>query len=316
MGTRLTPAGTGLKVLTAALPGDPESQTVLRWICAHLTEVELVEGPEAGSGTEAPDARADVAVICDDTARAEHTERAGTPVVFVSSTGVPPAKGWPSARIRCLHRPGWLPDAPERGVHRAGTVAPPRAVRARHGRGALIRLAVPDAAAAEDCTRLLRTAGAALTDAGHPAFAVHLSGPGSTRLADAVTALLPDATVFTDADPAAERALADASLLVSSPALTGVTLAQTARIPLAVLPPYGAVQQQAADVLGSAGAPLVVLSGDGAHRTGEAGALRGALDAPEELARWADTAQQAAGDDRRGGQRIARRVRQLLLAPM
>ncbi|WP_433570169.1 CGA synthase-related protein [Streptomyces sp. CA-251247] len=317
MGTPLTSARAGLKVLAAALPGDPESHTVLRWTCAHLTEVELVHNQGPSDGAESPKAQADVAIICDDTDLAERTERAGTPVVFVSSTGVPPANGWPSARIRSLHRPGWLPAVPHRGVHRAGTVAPPRAVRARHGRGALIRLAVPDAGDVEACTRLLRTAQAVLTEGDLcPVFAVHLYGPGSEHVAAAVTTLVPDAAVLTARDPAAERALADASLLVSSPALTGVTLAQTAGVPLAVLPPFGAVQQQAAAVLDSADAPLVVLSDDRARRTYEAEALRRALDAPDELARWADAAQQAAGDDRRGGQRIARRVRQLLLAPM
>ncbi|MFF3334960.1 CGA synthase-related protein [Streptomyces sp. NPDC002888] len=318
MGTRLSSVQTGLTVLAAALPDDPESQTVLGWICAHLTEVELVPGQAPGSpGAESPGAPARVAVICDDTHLAEHTERASTPVVFVSSTGVPPAKGWPAARIRSLHRPGWLPGARHPGVHQAGTVAPPRAVRAGSGRGALIRLAVPEAGGTADSSRLLRTAADALAEAADfPVFAVHLCGPGSAQATEEVTALVPGATVYQDQDPAAERALSDASLLVSSPALTSVTLAQTARIPLALLPPLGAHQQQAAAVLDSAGAPLTMLSGDRARRTDEAEALRRALDAPDELAHWADTGQQAVGDDRRGAQRIARKVRQLLLAPM
>lgn len=324
MGTQPGSVQTDLTVLVAALPDDPESQTVLGWICAHLTEVELVPGLSSGStGAEGPGGQARVAVICDDTTLAEHTERAGTPVVFVSTTGVPPTKGWPTARIRSLHRPGWLPAVRHQSVHQAGTVAPPRAARARNGRGALIRLAVPEPGGAAapggtaDSTRLLRTAQNVLTEvADCPVFAVHLYGPGSARATEAVTALLPGAAVYQDRDPAAERALCDASLLVSAPALTSVTLAQTARIPLALLPPLGAHQRQAAAVLDCADAPLTVLSGDSAHRTHEAEALRRALDAPHELAHWADTAQQAAGDDRRGAQRIARKVRQLLLAPM
>ncbi|MGW0472605.1 CGA synthase-related protein [Streptomyces coeruleorubidus] len=318
METRLSSVQAGLTVLAAALPDDPESQTVLGWICAHLTEVELLPGQEPGSaGAQSPEAPARVAVICDDTALAEHTERAGTAVVFVSSTGVAPTNSWPAARIRSMHRPGWLPGERHQGVHQAGTVAPPRTVRARNGRGALIRLAAPEAADLADSTRLLRTARDALAEAADcPVFAVHLYGPGSASATETVTALLPGATVYQDRDPAAERALSEASLLVSSPALTSVTLAQTARIPLALLPPLGAHQQRAAAVLDSAGAPLAVLSGDHARRTDEAEALRRALDAPDELAHWADAAQQAAGDDRRGAQRIARKVRQLLLAPM
>jgi CGA synthase-related protein len=317
MRTRRTTAQTGLRVLTAALPEDPESHTVLRWICAHLTEVELVPGQGTSIGAESPDGPFDVAIICDDTALAEHTERTGTAVVFVSSTGAPPVSGWPSARLRSLHRPGWLPDLRPTGVHQDGTVAPPRAVRARHGRGALIRLAVPGASDAEACVRLLRTAQAALVEAARcPVSAVHLYGPGSAHVAERVRTLVPGAAVFEDGDPAAERALGEVSLLVSSPGLTGVTLAQTARIPLALLPPSGAAQQEAASVLDSAGVPLAVPSGDGDGWTYEAETLRRALGAPDELAAWADAAQQAAGDDRRGAQRIARRVRQLLLAPM
>ncbi|WP_328428153.1 CGA synthase-related protein [Streptomyces sp. NBC_00443] len=317
MTTRRTSAQTGLRVLTAALPGDPESHTVLRWICAHLTEVELVPGQRTGSGADSPDEPADVAIICDDTVLAERTERSGTAVVFVSSTGTRPVSGWPPTRLRSLHRPGWLPDSGSQGVHQAGTVAPPRAVRARHGQGALIRLAVPGAGQAEACARLLRRAQDALTEGAHcPVSAVQLYGPGSANVAEKLRTLVPGPTVFEDGDPAAERALADVSLLVSSPGLTGVTLAQTARVPLALLPPFDAVQQEAASVLASVGAPLVVPSGDRDDWTYEAGTLRRALDAPEELSVWTDAAQRAAGDDRRGAQRIARRVRQLLLAPM
>ncbi|MFE9410327.1 CGA synthase-related protein [Streptomyces sp. NPDC006704] len=306
------PAPPRLRVV-AASRDDLESRATLRYIAAHLTEVELV-GEQPGG--PAPDA----AVVCDDTALAERLSASGVPVVFVDAGGAAAADGWPSALVRCQHRPGWLPSLRVRGVHGVGTIAPPRSARARAARGAVIQLSTPAGLSERtpDFARshaVLRAAVDAVRGAGLPALALVLDAPRAVRdaLVDAggidAGPGAPEVAVHSGTDAATEHLLAQASVLLSSPLLSAVNQAHATRVPLLLLPALDTTQARRLDMITEA-VGAGVLDPDRPQEAVEA-----AVQGGDALWERVTAALNEAGDDRRGAQRVARQVRQLLLAP-
>lgn len=314
------------RLLVAAAEHDADAQTVLSWICAHLDGVELVR-----SGQEPPGPPVRAALVCGDRDLAERLEKGGVPSVFVAASGAAPADGWPHSRIRLRHRPRWLPATDARtdpsaardaGAESVVSMAPPRAVRARGQDGAVLQLALParpdgDGRGADTAAAgLLRHAVAALEGAAVPVCGLALAGrPPGPELLAAAAELLPGVEPSTGADAAADRLLTRGSLLVSSPLLVAVAQAHTARVPLAVLPPLGAAQHAVLRALDGADVGVPVLD-PAAGAADDARRVRGLLAAPDRLAAHLDDVLERAGDDRRGAQRVARQVRQLLLVPM
>jgi CGA synthase-related protein len=177
----------------------------------------------------------------------------------------------------------------------------------------VLQLSVPrrDSAAAHAAGGVLREAAETARRAGLPVLAVVLDAPERHRAAILAAAgpglgtaeLHPDTT----AAGARDRLLAEAALLMTSPLLTGVNQASAARVPAVLLPALNAAQAGTSAELTALGIAELPPGGAGGAR-----AVRTALDTGAEL--WA--ALDAAGDDRRGAQRVARQVRQLLLAPV
>ncbi|MGJ5754269.1 CGA synthase-related protein [Streptomyces puniciscabiei] len=302
------PAPPRLRVLATARPA-LESQAALRHVSAHLTEVELTGQPDAGP---APGA----AVVCDDDVLAARLSASGVPVVFVASGGPPPGDTWPPSAVRCLHQPGWLGGQRAKGVHNVGTIAPPRAARARAARGAVVQLSTPDLhpddhAAVARAGATLRAAVEAAQYDGKPLLGVVLDAPVPARSA-LLSAAGEDAGALPVAgveEAATERLLAEASLLVTSPLLTAVNQAHAARVPLLLLPALDA--HQASRLAGITDAAGVEVLDAAAPDASADRAVRGA----DPLWSRVSRALEHAGDDRRGAQRVARQVRQLLLAP-
>ncbi|MFG2719229.1 CGA synthase-related protein [Streptomyces sp. NPDC048416] len=292
---------------------DLESSAVMRYIGAHLTEVDLVGAQWTG---RAPDA----AVVCDDTELAARLSASGVPVVFVDAGGVRDTDSRPAALIHCRHRPGWLPARRVKGVHGVGTIAPPRAARARAARGAVVQLSTPVGLLAgtpdfERASTVLRAAADAARRDGLPVPALVLDAPEPTRaslLSAAGLGPQPGADgvpVHSGADAHTERLLAQASVLISSPLLSAVNQAHAARVPLLLLPALGDEQERRlAEITDAVGAPVLDPRGPGP-------AVDAAVRGADALWQRVSAALDEAGDDRRGAQRVARQVRQLLLAP-
>ncbi|MFI9204069.1 CGA synthase-related protein [Streptomyces sp. NPDC053048] len=303
----------GRRVLLVDRPGRLDSLTARRRIAAHLTELALVrearETREAGD--EAPPA--DAALVCDDPVAAGELSGAGVPVVYVHSGHTTGALPVTAAASRHAHVPGWLPGpAPGRAdsVRAAGVLAPARLSRDRARSGCLLLLSAWEAAEpelgayAEEVVRPLvlravdRSGGCTVVyDAGHD------------RL-HAALAPLPGVTLLRAADADADALHASARVFLASPTLTAVSLAQARRAPLAFLPPLGPVQDDLARRVRQV-VPVPVAGEEGHDRhDADAGGYGGDGDGDD---LWAGV--DPATDDLRGAQRVARAVRQLVLAP-
>ncbi|MEU8567900.1 CGA synthase-related protein [Streptomyces pathocidini] len=300
------PGSTGARrrVLLVDRPGRLDSLTARRRVAAHLAELELVYAAEGG-----PVARglgglsADAALVCDDPVAAGELSGAGLPVVHVHSghaATLPPV----TAAGRYAHRPGWLPGpvpASEVPVRPAGVIAPARLGRDRARSGCLLLLSAWEAA--EDELR------AYVTEVARPLAREAARRTGScTVVCDAghervreVLAPYAEVRVHRAADVDVDALHAAAGAFLASPTLTAVSLAQTRRAPLAFLPPLGPHQDDLARRVRRA-TPIPT-----------ADPAEGIAEDPAGPAPWAGV--DPAADDLRGAQRIARAVRQLVLAP-
>ncbi|MGW8953940.1 CGA synthase-related protein [Streptomyces sp. NPDC055709] len=293
------------RVLLVSRDGELDSLLARQRIAAHLTELDLASADEASHDSGPPPA---AALVCDDEPAARRLLGMGVPVVYLCSGHPSPDLPAPDEAMYRVHRPGWLPGpwpALPKAARSTGTLAPARLTRGRTRSG---------------CMLLLSTWGVPVQEA--DAF---VSGPlrqlaieasrrtgrcevvCDTRLASVGDALgdLDDVRVYRAADADVDALHADVAVFLASPTLGAVTLAKARRAPLALLPPLGPVQRDLAD------------------RVARVVTLPVATDPPA-LSLWEPqeagaahpwSALDAAADDLRGAQRVARALRQLALAP-
>lgn len=292
----LNPAGRRIALVSR----DEELDSLLarRRIAAHLGGLVPVRGP---SGVP------DVALVCDDEAATEELLGRDVPVVHLYSAHRDTPPPCPAGRaLHRLHRPGWLPGPwpGPNGVRTTGILAPARLSRNRQRSGTLVLLSlwgVPEREAEAFAAGPLR----ALVRA-----AVHRTGRCEvvcdTRLPPVRAALdgIEGVRTVRAADADADALHAGAEVLLSSPVLGALALAQARRAPLGLLPPLGPVQRDLCERITRAVAvPVVTDPGDPSVWAPPAG------DGP-----W--RALDPALDDLRGAQRVARSLRQLSLAPL
>ncbi|MER6913554.1 CGA synthase-related protein [Streptomyces sp. NPDC000594] len=315
------------RVLLVDDPRRLDSLTARRRIAVHLREMDLLEptgtgGPAEPGTPEGPgeeqeeqeetvragwyEPRPHAALVCDDPAVARRLTEHGVAVVHLHSghrAGRLPAT---TAAVHQAHAPAWLPGPRPSGpdpVHPTGLLAPARLTRSRTRTGTLLLVSAygtPRPDLARFAATTLRALAAEAVRRTGGCEVVCDTGTRTLRTAlEPVTGaqVRPARAVDTDALHATARAF------IASPTLTALSLAQARRSPLAFLPPLGADQE------------------DLARRTAPVMPVR-TVDDPAGAALWAvhdstepwpdalDT------DDLRGAQRVARRVRQLALAPM
>jgi CGA synthase-related protein len=285
-------------VLVAARHDDLDSVLALRRICAHLGELDLVAAAQWRNGLAGERAPC-VALVCDDADAAAQATDMGLPVVFVHSQHRL-ERPRVEAPVVCLHSPGWIagPTTAPPAVHRVGTLAPVRLHQARNPSAVLVLLAFADAAPAtvvEFCADLVRPMLAKINVGPHRCTVV---GDAHAGLASAE---LPGANVAVAADVDVDALHAQAGLFAAAPTLAACSLAQARRSSLVFLPPVTSGQQDLLDRV-LATIPVSVLGEQG---SGDLTASR-----PD----WSQI--DPAMDDLRGAQRIARKVRQLVLAPL
>lgn len=301
---------------SAPLPSGPAPRRVLlvtrdeeldsllagRRVAAHLTDLEPTTG-------DVPPP--DVALVCDDDAATRRLLDLGVPVVRLCSgyrAAVDTWGGETEALLR-VHRPGWLPGpapATPGSARTTGVLAPARTARGRQRSGSLLLLSLWGAPAGE-------------TDAFTSGPLRQLAAEAVRRtqrcevVCDARVDQVRDALEGLDgvrvrraADTDVDALHAGTELLLASPALGAVALAQARRAPLAFLPPLGDGQRDLADRVARA-VPVPVAaepSDPSLWSPGQPGA-------PDP---W--SALDGSADDLRGAQRVARTLRQLSLAPL
>jgi CGA synthase-related protein len=287
-------------VLVAASDDDLDSVLVLRRIAAHLNELDLVVAEQWRNGV-IPDPAPHVALVCDDAFAATEANRMGVPVVFVHSRYCVDDRPPVEAAIVCLHSPGWIPGSSRvpRTIQPVGTVAPVRLRQARTPSAALVLLALAGAAAAQVatfCSDLLRPMLAKISQP-YPQRCMVVTDCQHSL----VGAQLPEANVARAAAVDVDALHAEVGLFVAAPTLAACSLAQARRSSLVFLPPLVRGQRGLLYRVRAA-IPIPVL--------GEQGLDDLAASQPD----WSKI--DPSPDDLRGAQRIARKVRQLVLAPL
>ncbi|MGW7272534.1 CGA synthase-related protein [Streptomyces sp. NPDC054864] len=294
------------RVLLVSRDDELDSLLAGRRIAAHLGELERTEdGGGTGEGGPPPD----VALVCDDDAATCRLLDLGVPVVRLSSghrVTVTPLTERAEGALHRVHRPAWLPGpwpATPGGVRTTGVLAPARMTRGRRRSGSLLLLSLWGAPAGDveaftsDALRQLAAEAVRRTqrcevvcDTRVERVRAALEGMGGVR-------------VLRAADTDVDALHADTELLLASPTLGAVALAQARRAPLAFLAPLGDAQRDLADrVARAAHIPVAADPGDPA------------LWDPETPDPW--SALDGSADDLRGAQRVARTLRQLSLAPL
>ncbi|KUN09297.1 hypothetical protein AQI95_05565 [Streptomyces yokosukanensis] len=304
------PAPARRRLLLVAAPRRLDSVTARRRIAAHLGEMDLVEesgGREEREWSGRVAGRPDAALVCDLPAVAQGLTERGVPVVYLHSGHRSQALPAVAAATVRVHAPPWLPlprsMGPD-GARPTGPLAPVRLARDRARTGCLLLVSahrVPGhdlAAFAEGPLRALAEEAVRHTgrcdvvcDGEATITAAALAHTACVHVHDAATADV-------DALHAAAR------VFIASPTLTALTLAQSRRAPLALLPPLDHDQD------------------DLARRALQAVRLPTVHD-PTDPALWAPSDADARAawsglgpDDLRGAQRVARTLRQLALAPI
>ncbi|MGW5735281.1 MULTISPECIES: CGA synthase-related protein [Streptomyces] len=294
------------RVLVVSRDDELDSLLAGRRVAAHLAELERT-GAAGGPGDQGPPP--DVALVCDDEAATRRLLDLGVPVVRLTSghrTAVDPVA---DGALHRVHRPGWLPGpwpTTPGGARTTGLLAPARMARGRRRDGTLLLISlwsVPDAEADAFVAGPLRRLAAEAVRRTRRCEVV-----GDTRVDGLRDALegIDGLRVRRAADTDVDALHAETELLLASPTLGAVGLAQARRAPLAFLPPLGDVQRDLADRVTRA-APVHVAADP------REPSLRppGPPGAPDPWSALDDAA-----DDLRGAQRVARTLRQLSLAPL
>nr|WP_202121634.1 CGA synthase-related protein [Streptomyces sp. BA2] len=294
------------RVLLVSRDEELDSLLAGRRIAAHLGELERT-GTEGGPGGDGPPP--DVALVCDDDAATRRLLALGVPVVRLSSghrgTVTPLAEGAEGALHR-VHRPAWLPGpwpATPDGTRTTGVLAPARMTRGRRRSGTLLLLSlwgVPAGDADAFTSGALRQLAAEAVRRTQRCEVVCDMRVESVR--DTLEGL-DGVRVRRAADTDVDALHADAELLLATPVLGAVALAQARRAPLVFLPPLSDTQRDLADRVARA-APVPLAADPG----------NPSLWDPEKPDPW--SALDGITDDLRGAQRVARTLRQLSLAPL
>ncbi|MFF3552439.1 CGA synthase-related protein [Streptomyces tsukubensis] len=290
-------AAPGPRVLLSAREDQLDSTLALGRVAAHLGDLRR-------AGRSEPEPPPVAALVCDDVTATERLLTLGVPVVHLQSG--PAGAALPGRVLVRVHRPGWLPlpGPPARGGRPTGVLAPRRTGRSPNRSGTLVLLSLwgvpPAEAEAFASDGLPELAAAALRRTG----SCTVVADTGLALVRSALAAHPGVRVLRAADADPDALHADAAVLLASPVLGAIALAQARRAPLALLPPLGphqrALAAQVREIL-----PLPS-AGD-----------------PDDPGLWSPEA--AAGpwhlldpglDDLRGAQRVARTLRQLALAPL
>ncbi|GAA2405445.1 hypothetical protein GCM10010420_36530 [Streptomyces glaucosporus] len=266
----------------------PDSTAVLTWICEHITDLDITGEPGG-----------DVFLVVDEPeTAAEHTDH-GRPGVHVA-TG-PPLPTPPSggAGVWCLAAPEWLGSGSAAGLRSVGSAIPRRSPRWRSGDVVLAHIVVPPAAEADRVECLTREI-----------LALAASLPASVTLRVSVQGSLGEdwAPRLAAAAERIEITRSDGRLVLDgvraaavSPSPVAFGQAQYARVPMLALPALDEGQEIVAGAASLLAAPR------------EAGDTPpGPLFGTSVLAGDAS----ARDMDGRALQRVARQLRQLVLAPL
>ncbi|WP_411146034.1 CGA synthase-related protein [Streptomyces sp. x-80] len=308
-----------MAVLSAPSPNGPVRQRVLlvddarqldsltarRRVAAHLAELELVHGEE-GAAPEGP--CPDAALVCDVPRAARELAERDVPVVYLHSGHTTAELPVTTAAIRQVHVPAWLPGpkpVSREGAQPTGVLAPGRLGRDRKRSGSLLLFSaygVSGGAAEVYAELTLRPLAEEAVRRTGRCDVVYDTGAEGVREA---LAPVEGVRVHLAREVDADALHASAEVFLASPTLTAVSLAQARRAPLTFLPALGPGQE------------------DLARRTGQVVPV-GTVGDPTEPGLWPPYGQgtrspwsavDPAVDDLRGAQRVARRVRQLALAP-
>ncbi|MFI6347342.1 hypothetical protein [Streptomyces sp. NPDC050560] len=272
--------------------GDLEAAAALEFTAAHLPEFRRAHD----------DRGAAAALVIGEPRRSAELAAAGVPTVYLHPAGAAPGDpgtSGVSASIVCWQMPSWLSGTGPRGGQVGGTelsvtaVGPHRRPRPAGGGGPAVQLT----GGAPERERTVRALRSALREAGqNPGPVPVLTGMAADDW-DRWAAELGEFDLVRADLADWPRILGRADMLVADPTVLAATLAQTARLPLRLLPGSGARQSHVrgaiAALAGGAGADEAVTVAPDAWPTaeGRAGALG-------------------------GGAQIARQIRQLCLAPV
>ncbi|MFD4475137.1 CGA synthase-related protein [Streptomyces sp. NPDC058471] len=294
------------RVLLVSRDEELDSLLAGRRIAAHLAELAQYEG-EGGPGDGGPPP--DVALVCDDEAATRRLLGLGVPLVRLSSGHRAAIGPVAEGALHRVHRPGWLPGpwpATPGGARTTGLLAPARTARGRRRSGSLLLISFWDVPAGEADAFVsgpLRQLAAEAVRRTQRCEVVCDTRVESVR--DTLQAL-EGVRVRRAADTDIDALHAGTELLLATPTLGAVALAQARGAPLVFLPPLGDGQRDLADrVTQVVPVPVATDPRDPAlWAAGQAGA-------PDP---W--SALDPAADDLRGAQRVARTLRQLSLAPL
>ncbi|GAA2716976.1 MULTISPECIES: CGA synthase-related protein [Streptomyces] len=299
----LNRAGAPPRLRVHLVSRDEELDSLLarRRIAAHLGGLAAVGG--ACAAGPPPDA----ALVCDDEAATGRLVAAGVPVVHLYS-GHRTAAGAPGAAAGALlrqHRPAWLPGpgpGPP-GIRTTGLLAPARTARDRVRGGTLVLLSLYGVAQATArafaegvLPALVRTAGE------RTGRCEVVCDTGLALVRGALAGRCGPVPVLRAATVDVDELHAGRAVLLASPTLGALGLAQARRAPLAFLPPLGGAQEDLAARVRRV-VPVPVAGGRDEAQVWQ----------PPQEDPW--RAPGPAAEDLRGAQRVARSVRQLALAP-
>ncbi|SNY53582.1 hypothetical protein [Paractinoplanes atraurantiacus] len=280
------------------VPGDDlDSRTAVHRVSAHLSEMDVVLAPGADPDQAVTLARSHsvraalVAGAADATAA---LQAAGYAVLHLHAGAAEPAGPPPAAALVLAHRPRWSDrDEPlPRGVQRVLSFTPVR--RGWNGRGSyrLMALAV-GAATPEAVETYTREVLLPLVEGSHEPVRILTDGPPAAVLAGLRGV---PADVLTTSEAALDDLHAGCVEFAATPSLAALTLARArGKAPMALLPPLDAAQERLR------------------QQVTKTVRIADAADAGRDPVDW--SVLDAFDDDLSGAQRVARKLRQLAIAP-
>ncbi|GAA2608887.1 CGA synthase-related protein [Streptomyces violaceus] len=282
-----------------------DGQTAARRAAVHITEMEVASVNAEGleqlrAATEGHQVGA--ALVCDEAWATNQLRAAGIPVLHAYTEAVVPHVPLVDADLRMAHRPQWYEEEAglPRGVIPVASFAPARRGWTGKGRGALVALGTGTA----DTDTVLASARDTLLPL-LPSVAEAADGPVTVLTDGPVDALgellgaVEGTTVLAATDAGLDELHSACRVFLATPTLAALTTARARNAPLTLLPALDDAQQNLLERVIKA-APVPV------------------LDAPDTWAPAAgiEWAVADSDDDLSGAQRVARKLRQLVLAPV
>ncbi|MFG2124488.1 CGA synthase-related protein [Streptomyces sp. NPDC048710] len=281
-----------------------DSQTAARRAAHHVTEMEVVrvtaEDPDQlRAAIAAHTVRA--ALVVDEPWATRTLRAEGIPALHLYADAAPTVVPV-EADLRMAHRPTWYEDTADlsRGVTPVASFAPARRGWSGKRKGALVAFGTGTAGTADvldAARRALLPLLPRLTEAAEGPCTVVCDGPVDELRA--LAADVTDTTVLDTADCDLDELHSGCGVFTATPTLAALTLARGRGAPLTLLPALDDIQQDLLDKVTKA-VPVPVCTAP------DAWTVPAGID-------WAVS---DSDDDLSGAQRVARKLRQLVLAPV